>query len=67
MTDQNPPPYLSPSEQQEWRLRLAAANQHNVFCHCRKCQKEWVASEPTPCSCGSRSVEAIACWQFPDG
>ncbi|MEB3356893.1 MAG: hypothetical protein VKK04_09220 [Synechococcales bacterium] len=66
MADTDIPSYLSPAERQAWRLRLTAANQYNVFCHCRQCQKEWVASAPTPCSCGSRDVEAIACWQFPD-
>jgi hypothetical protein len=60
------PSYLTPEERAEWERVLEAANRTNIFCHCRSCGHEWVASEPQVCECGSRSVQAIACWQFPD-
>ncbi len=61
------PPPFTPLELQDWQQSLEEANRHNVFCHCRKCEREWVASQPEACVCGSKSVESIACWQFPDG
>ncbi|MEL6222514.1 MAG: hypothetical protein AAFR31_07725 [Cyanobacteria bacterium J06627_8] len=62
------PQQLSPTELAEWQRCLKEANRNNVFCHCRQCDSEWVASEKEACSrCGSLDVEAIACWQFPDG
>ncbi len=61
------PKQLTPEEVALGRRVVAELNQHNVFCHCRQCDREWVASKPTPCVCGSSRVEAIACWQFPDG
>lgn len=54
------------AEIQDWRLRIQAANHHNLLCHCRRCQREWIDSTVTSCTCGSTSVEHIACWQFPD-
>lgn len=53
-------------ERRQWRFRLAQANHNNILCHCRRCDREWVASQASPCECGSRDIEAIACWQFPD-
>jgi len=70
MTEHSPPTslqQLSPQEWYEWQLRIQAANQNNLLHHCRKCDREWVASVEEFCSCGSKSVERLACWQFPDG
>lgn len=61
-----PQPQLSPTELQEWQRCLAEANKNNILCHCRQCDREWVASTNETCSCGSTRVEHIACWQFPD-
>ncbi|MGF1537216.1 MAG: hypothetical protein ACFB4J_12140 [Elainellaceae cyanobacterium] len=58
---------LSPQERQDWRQRIATANYNNIYCRCRRCAYEWVTSAKESCPCGSASVEAIACWQFPDG
>ncbi len=58
---------LSPQEQRDWRQRIEAANHNNIYCRCRRCTYEWVASTREPCQCGSQSIEYIACWQFPDG
>ncbi|WP_016922929.1 hypothetical protein [Prochlorothrix hollandica] len=58
---------LSDQERYQWQQTLAEANRHNVLCHCRQCDREWVSSAPEPCQCGSRSIEWILCWQFPDG
>ncbi|MBE9177617.1 hypothetical protein IQ268_03370 [Oculatella sp. LEGE 06141] len=60
------PRQLDPAELHEWQLRIAAANLHNILCHCRRCDREWVASTQEACCCGSTSVEHISCWQFPD-
>lgn len=57
---------LDPNELREWQLRIKAADRHNILCHCRSCDREWVASSRVSCSCGSENVEHIACWQFPD-
>jgi hypothetical protein len=57
---------LSLEELQQWQAGIEEANQHNIWCHCRVCDREWVASDNIPCECGSRNVEYIACWQFPD-
>jgi hypothetical protein len=59
-------PQLTPNELQEWQRKIATANQHNIFCHCRQCDREWVASSYENCSCGSQEIEHILCWQFPD-
>ncbi|GAB4472139.1 MAG: hypothetical protein OHK0037_31820 [Elainellaceae cyanobacterium] len=64
---QQPPSHLTPAELAEWQRVLEAANHNNIFCHCRQCDREWVASAPEACICGSTRIEAIACWQFPDG
>lgn len=57
---------FTPEELAVWQQTLEAANWVNILCHCRRCDREWVASSEEPCSCGSRSVQYIACWQFPD-
>jgi len=57
---------LTPAELQAWQLGIAAANLNNILCHCRQCDREWIASTHAACSCGSSDVEHIACWQFPD-
>ncbi|KOR34161.1 MULTISPECIES: hypothetical protein [Planktothricoides] len=55
-------------ELEQWRKNLAVANRNNIFCHCRNCEAEWVdSSEDNLCpECGSRNIEHISCWQFPD-
>lgn len=58
--------WFLPSDLEEWQSRLQEANRHNVFCHCKQCGAEWIASDPEPCGCGSYQVEHILCWQFPD-
>ena len=60
-------PQLTSTELHKWQQGLEEANQHNIFCHCRACDREWVASKLEACVCGSKSVEHLACWQFPDG
>ncbi|MEB3268133.1 MAG: hypothetical protein VKJ09_06310 [Leptolyngbya sp.] len=66
MTDR--PSQFTPEELRQWQAKLAQANDNNVFCHCKDCDREWIASsDDVPCACGSRRVEYIACWQFPDG
>ena len=60
------PPQLSPAELLAWQQGIAEANRHNVLCHCRQCDREWVASTEETCICGSANVEHILCWQFPD-
>ncbi|WP_271252936.1 hypothetical protein [Pseudanabaena sp. Chao 1811] len=57
---------LTPEELKAGRDRIAAANINNVLHHCRKCDYEWVASHAEACRCGSKNVERIMCWQFPD-
>ncbi|HEY9818602.1 MAG TPA: hypothetical protein V6D20_22755 [Candidatus Obscuribacterales bacterium] len=59
--------YLSEDDRRAWRSRLAEASRNNVLCHCRQCDREWVASGPEACTCGSRHIEWLNCWQFPDG
>lgn len=62
----DPHPLFTPAELAEWQRVLAAANHNNILHHCRTCNEEWIASVAEPCQCGSRDVERIACWQFPD-
>lgn len=51
----------------EWQLKIEVANRNTIFCHCRCCGYEWVDSSfDAVCSCGSKDVERISCWQFPD-
>ena len=52
----------------KWRKKIEVANRNNIFCHCRSCDYEWVdSSVDVVCSsCGSKDVERISCWQFPD-
>ena len=59
---------LETPELRDWRLKIAEANRNNIFCHCHNCGYEWVDSfEKVPCrSCGSKNVESLLCWQFPD-
>jgi len=64
MTD--PPAQFSPDELREWQRGIAEANKNNILCHCRTCDREWIASTEEHCICGSTSVEHISCWQFPD-
>lgn len=62
------PPQLNPDELQQWQAAIAEANRHNILCHCKICDYEWVESAAgAPCRCGSEKVEYISCWQFPDG
>jgi hypothetical protein len=62
------PRQFTEAELQQWQAGLAEANRNNILCHCKRCDYEWVASsDDVPCPCGSREVEYIACWQFPDG
>lgn len=52
---------------QDWQQKIQQANRHNILCHCRQCHYEWVDSSfEAVCRCGSRNVERISCWQFPD-
>ncbi|MGF1566595.1 MAG: hypothetical protein ACFCVD_00730 [Nodosilinea sp.] len=60
------PSHFTPEELERWRFGLAQANLNNILCHCRRCDVTWMASSEVPCTCGSTSVEYIACWQFPD-
>ncbi|MEM9155712.1 MAG: hypothetical protein AAGB13_11875 [Cyanobacteria bacterium P01_F01_bin.33] len=60
---------LTPAELaalREYRHAIAAANRNNVWCHCRQCDREWIASSRQTCKCGSRKIEYVLCWQFPD-
>lgn len=52
---------------QEYRRAIVAANRNNVWCHCRHCDREWIASTRQRCACGSTDIEYVLCWQFPDG
>jgi len=54
---------------QQWQRKIERANHNNIFCHCRDCGQEWVDSqEDVICGqCGSKNLEQIRCWQFPDG
>lgn len=63
------PRVLDDDELHNWQLNIAEANRNNIFCHCRQCGYEWVDSvEEVSCDrCGSKNIEQIACWQFPDG
>ena len=60
---------LDPSLLEQWQLKIKTANRHNIFCHCRNCDYEWVDSSlGASCQkCSSNNVERISCWQFPDG
>ena len=60
------PSQFTPEELQDWQARLAEANRNNILCHCRQCDRQWVASYQVICQCGSEDIEYIACWQFPD-
>jgi hypothetical protein len=52
---------------QDWQQKIQQANRHNILCHCRQCDHEWVDSSfEAVCRCGSNNVERISCWQFPD-
>ena len=33
------PPQFTPSELQDWQQSLEEANRHNIFCHCRECER----------------------------
>lgn len=60
------PSQLDPNQLQQWQQGIAEANRYNIWCHCKACDREWVASEQEVCACGSQKVEYICCWQFPD-
>lgn len=60
------PSQFTPEELEQWQATLAEADRYNIWCHCRACDREWVASFNASCECGSTNVEHIACWQFPD-
>jgi hypothetical protein len=63
----DPPSHFTPEELCQWQAGLQEANRNNIWCHCRQCDREWVASEQEGCPyCGSDRVEHIPCWQFPD-
>ncbi len=59
---------FTPEELAQWQLSLQEANRHNIWCHCQRCQYEWVDSvEDAVCpQCHSDRVQHIPCWQFPD-
>ena len=60
--------HFTPDELQQWRFGLQQADDNIVFCHCGGCDREWVASaHEVQCTCGSKKVETLSCWQFPDG
>ncbi len=60
--------HFTSEELRRWQFGLRQADDNNVFCHCRQCDREWVASaHAVKCTCGSTNVETISCWQFPDG
>jgi len=62
------PSHFTSEELRRWRFGLQQADDNNVLCHCRECDREWVeSSHQVRCTCGSRNVESISCWQFPDG
>ncbi|MGF1491984.1 MAG: hypothetical protein ACFBSC_05905 [Microcoleaceae cyanobacterium] len=52
-----------------WQAKVQIADQNNILSHCQSCGYEWVDSgEKSICShCGSKDIERIRCWQFPDG
>ena len=63
-----PASQFTSEELRQWQFGLRQADDNNVFCHCRRCDREWVAStHEVRCECGSQDVETISCWQFPDG
>jgi len=39
---------LTPEELAEWQRVLDAANYNNIFCRCRQCNREWIASTEEP-------------------
>ncbi|WP_071588429.1 hypothetical protein ACF3DV_00960 [Chlorogloeopsis fritschii PCC 9212] len=61
-------PFSDYSQLREWHSGIQTANRNNIFCHCRSCGYEWVdSSTKAVCTqCGSKDVEHISCWQFPD-
>ena len=61
-------PFQNDSQLREWHQGIHMANRNNIFCHCRSCGYEWVDSlTDIVCNqCGSKDVEKISCWQFPD-
>lgn len=60
------PKQLTPDELLQWQAAIEEADRYNILCHCRTCDREWVASVPETCVCGNQQVEHIVCWQFPD-
>ncbi|MEH2182306.1 hypothetical protein [Nostoc sp.] len=52
----------------QWHQCIEMANRNNIFYHCHSCSYEWVDSviDAVCCKCGSKDIEHISCWQFPD-
>ncbi|MBE9028309.1 hypothetical protein IQ266_00880 [filamentous cyanobacterium LEGE 11480] len=60
-------PHLTAAEYAQWQINLAEASRNNIWCHCRACAREWVASSTTEtCTCGSPNIQYVHCWMFPD-
>ncbi|MBF2078409.1 MAG: hypothetical protein IGR76_07780 [Synechococcales cyanobacterium T60_A2020_003] len=56
-----------PAHLPDWWREIDNAHRNNILCHCRECDRQWVDSTfDAACQCGSRNVERISCWQFPD-
>ncbi len=55
------PSQLDPDQLLQWQQGIAAANRYNILCHCKVCDREWIASEQEFCGCGSQKLEYI-CW-----
>ncbi|WP_225852732.1 hypothetical protein, partial [Haemophilus parainfluenzae] len=36
--------YFSAEEWAQWQFGLQQANHNNVLCHCRQCDRQWIAS-----------------------
>ncbi|MBD2615208.1 MULTISPECIES: hypothetical protein [Nostoc] len=60
--------FFPPDKLQKWHEGIKQANRNNIFCHCRSCGYEWIDStfDVTCVECGSKDVESISSWQFPD-
>ncbi|NWF61740.1 MAG: hypothetical protein HXY43_21405 [Fischerella sp.] len=61
-------PFTNPEQQRQWHQGIKDANRNNIFCHCHACGYEWMDSsaEAKCVKCGSKNVESISAWQFPD-
>jgi hypothetical protein len=63
MTD--PPRQLSSAELHAWQQGIDEANKNNILCHCRQCDREWVASTNESCSCGAIVWSILPAGSFP--